>query len=310
MTSRGVVAAGAGQHRHRGRPRPRRRARRRGGVSRASSVGLSPVVPQGTRKCIPASTWRRARRVIAGSSRAPSLVNGVTSAVPQPVKGVRVAMSQISRTSPHRKPPAAAAHPARGDEGAMRERGTIADGVGQGDGLGRPVEADRVDAGHEADPRRGDVDRTRKAAPLERALEQQRGARRRVLLGRVVRSRGRTRRRGPAARTASPRRSVSASISVAPTEKLAVTHRADAGARRSGAARRRRAPASRWCRRRGCSRGAHSAGRLATKASGALASMATSTSRQRARSARSPALVSSMVPAMVAPACGAAAAIS
>ena len=68
----------------------------------------------------------------------------------------------------------------------MRERGTIADGVGQGDGLGRPVEADRVDAGHEADARRGDVDRARKAAPLERALEQQRGARRRVLLGRVV----------------------------------------------------------------------------------------------------------------------------
>ena len=68
----------------------------------------------------------------------------------------------------------------------MRERGSIADGVGQGDGLGRPVEADCVDAGHEADPRRRDVNRARKAAPLERALEQQRGAGGRVLLGRVV----------------------------------------------------------------------------------------------------------------------------
>src|SRR6185369_3723575 len=47
-------------------------------------VAASPVVPQGTSTSMWASTWRRTRRRRAGSSRAPVLVNGVTSAVPAP----------------------------------------------------------------------------------------------------------------------------------------------------------------------------------------------------------------------------------
>jgi hypothetical protein len=59
--------------------------------------------------------------------------------------------------------------------------------MGEGDGLGRPVEADRVDARDETDARRGDVDRPGEAAPLQRAFQEQRGARGGVLFGGVVR---------------------------------------------------------------------------------------------------------------------------
>src|SRR5689334_12934860 len=48
-------------------------------------VGLSPVVPQGTRKLMPASIWRRTRERSVGSSREKSFLNGVTNAVPHPV---------------------------------------------------------------------------------------------------------------------------------------------------------------------------------------------------------------------------------
>src|SRR5262249_50306964 len=48
-------------------------------------VGLSPVVPQGTRKLMPASICRRTRRRSVVSSNARSRVNGVTKAVPHPV---------------------------------------------------------------------------------------------------------------------------------------------------------------------------------------------------------------------------------
>src|SRR6266478_2913848 len=49
------------------------------------SVGLSPVVPQGTRKSTPASICRLIKTRRAGSSREPSRRKGVTSAVPVPV---------------------------------------------------------------------------------------------------------------------------------------------------------------------------------------------------------------------------------
>ena len=57
------------------------------------SNGAVPVVPHGTRKCTPASIWRRARRFTAGSSTVPSLRNGVINAVPTPVKRVRMVSS-------------------------------------------------------------------------------------------------------------------------------------------------------------------------------------------------------------------------
>ena len=65
----------------------------------ASASGLSPVVPHGTRKWMPASICRRARRLTAASSSAPSRVNGVTSAVPHPVQ----AFASCPPTSPQRQ---------------------------------------------------------------------------------------------------------------------------------------------------------------------------------------------------------------
>src|SRR5216684_3001904 len=52
------------------------------------SVGLSPVVPHGTRKSMPASTCRLTKACSVASSSAPSPRNGVTSAVPVPVNMV------------------------------------------------------------------------------------------------------------------------------------------------------------------------------------------------------------------------------
>ena len=45
--------------------------------SDASSVGFSPVVPAGTRKCVPLSIWRRPSRRTAASSISPFFVNGL-----------------------------------------------------------------------------------------------------------------------------------------------------------------------------------------------------------------------------------------
>ena len=53
--------------------------------SSSLSVGLSPVVPHGTRKSIPASICRFTSARSVGSSNEPSRRNGVTSAVPVPV---------------------------------------------------------------------------------------------------------------------------------------------------------------------------------------------------------------------------------
>src|ERR1700733_5424136 len=47
-------------------------------------VGVSPVVPQGTRKSIPDSTCHATRLRSAASSTEPSWWKGVTKAVPQP----------------------------------------------------------------------------------------------------------------------------------------------------------------------------------------------------------------------------------
>ena len=80
-----VVAAGAGQH---GTSCPAASSTVISTTRRCSarvSVGLSPVVPQGTRKSMPASIWRRTRSRSVASSSDRSRRNGVTSAVPHPV---------------------------------------------------------------------------------------------------------------------------------------------------------------------------------------------------------------------------------
>src|SRR5262249_39178295 len=79
--------------------------------SSSLSVTLSPVVPQGTSTSIPSSTCRATSRRRAASSRAPSSVNGVTSATPAPANDL-VMFASPSRVSPaaassapHLRPP-------------------------------------------------------------------------------------------------------------------------------------------------------------------------------------------------------------
>src|SRR5262245_44482518 len=67
--------------------------------SSSLSVTLSPVVPQGTRTSIPSATCRATSRRRAASSRAPSSVNGVTSATPAPANDL-VMFASPSRISP------------------------------------------------------------------------------------------------------------------------------------------------------------------------------------------------------------------
>src|SRR4029079_14765346 len=64
-------------------------------------VAASPVVPQGTSTSMPAWTCRRTSRRRAASSRAPVVVNGVTSAVPAP-ENERVMAPPSSPHSPSR----------------------------------------------------------------------------------------------------------------------------------------------------------------------------------------------------------------
>ena len=80
-----VVAARAGQHRHLAAWLLRRVISTTRRCSARVSVGLSPVVPQGTRKLMPASICRRTSLRSVASSSDRSRRNGVTSAVPHPV---------------------------------------------------------------------------------------------------------------------------------------------------------------------------------------------------------------------------------
>ena len=88
----------------------------------------------------------------------------------------------------HREPAAAGPAPTAPPSSAPRANArAIARRVRQRDRLRRAVEADRVRAGNEAGARRRHVDRPRVARLLHRPLQQQRRARRRVLLRRVMR---------------------------------------------------------------------------------------------------------------------------
>src|SRR5262249_9847569 len=60
-------------------------------------VGVSPVVPQGTRKSIPDATCHSTRDRNAASSTAPSFLNGVTSAVPHPRSCIRKGYRRAER---------------------------------------------------------------------------------------------------------------------------------------------------------------------------------------------------------------------
>ena len=171
------------------RPPPRRPARRRGSRSSSESVGLSPVVPHGTRKCTPPSICRCASRRTARSSIDPSRANGVTSAVPQPVQFISCSSARVchsSRTSFIVNHPRLPLHPARGLERAAREDAAIARRVGQRDRLAGAVEPDGVRPGNGAGPRRGHVDGRSVPRRAHRLQQRERGTRRRILLGGVM----------------------------------------------------------------------------------------------------------------------------
>ena len=179
-----VVSAGTGQDRHAAvgfvhedldDPHTR---------SAGVSVGFSPVVPIGTRKCTPASICRRPSRRTAASSRLPLLVNGVTSAVPHPVNGVLILDSQNVL---HCEPAVAALDPLCRSERPARKRRAVAGRVRQHNRLGRAVEADGMRPRDVAGPGGRHIDRPIETCLFHRALQEQRRARRRILLRRVMR---------------------------------------------------------------------------------------------------------------------------
>src|SRR5215471_18237301 len=97
------------------------------------SVGLSPVVPQGTRKSMPLRIWRCTRRRIAASSSERSRRKGVTSAVPHP-RNIR---SPLFKHYVAEFVHAAPAHdPLCGFQSAAREPFPAARRVPQRDGVG------------------------------------------------------------------------------------------------------------------------------------------------------------------------------
>ena len=109
---------------------------------------------------MPASIWRRPSRRTAASSSSPVRVNGVTSAVPTPVNGVRIVHlnlkselsnpeSQLNLQSQHilhREPAASALNPSRRRQRAAREAVAVARRMRQRDRFGRAVETNRVRA--------------------------------------------------------------------------------------------------------------------------------------------------------------------
>ena len=143
---------------------------------------------------MPASICRRPRRRTRGFVESPLLVNGVTSAVPHAGQGcphhsssLRRSPSILPRTSRMREPAAPARHPPRGDERAAGERRAIARGVGQrrsvSAGPSKPIVCvPGMDPARVEDTSIGRANPARSIARLT-----QRRARRRVLLGRVVR---------------------------------------------------------------------------------------------------------------------------
>src|SRR5215467_7757157 len=111
------------------------------------SVGLSPVVPQGTRKLMPAWICRRTRRRSVASSRERSRWNGVTNAVPHPVNMYHLLWrrGRAGRRAPLIKT-LFADNPLRGFQRASGEAFAAAGGVAERDGISGTVESDLVGA--------------------------------------------------------------------------------------------------------------------------------------------------------------------
>src|SRR5690242_1473274 len=100
---------------------------------------------------MPASTWRRASARTAASSMDPSFLNGVISAVPMPVKGVRIALTL--KDVGHREPAAPADDELGGRQRPGCKTAAIPCRVCQLDRIRDGVETDRVSSGNRTGPR-------------------------------------------------------------------------------------------------------------------------------------------------------------
>src|SRR5271169_2502644 len=144
------------------------------------SVGLSPVVPHGTRKSIPASIWRLISARSVDSSSEPSRQNGVTSAVPVPVNMVFLLLwlnvvlpkstwrpkgrryedpsTQFAEDLLKFVEPFSAGDPARCLQSAARKTFAAVRCVAQRDGIGSGIETDFVRTGNRAGAIRAEAD--------------------------------------------------------------------------------------------------------------------------------------------------------
>src|SRR5579884_279646 len=180
--------------------------------SRRVRVGFSPVVPQGTRKWIPASTWRRTKRRRAGSSRLKSRRNGVTSAVPQPRNLITASQLATAKyrhpaapLAPSRRPqpagcssrsaeqhlaklvyPFLAQDPLRRLHRPARKAQAAPGRVRQRDRIGLGIEANQVGARNRSRPVRREIDRARIAGLFHHLFQLQQRAGRGILFHAVV----------------------------------------------------------------------------------------------------------------------------
>src|SRR5262245_54146795 len=149
-------------------------------------VTLSPVVPQGARKSIPSWICHSTRSARRRSSSLPSRRNGVTIAVPQPVKPSRRVISHPQDLAKHVAKLEEALlprDPARRQDRPFGEPLPAAGPVLEDDGIRFAVEPDNVIAGNVPRAGRGDA-RLRTAQVRAHQLEERHGrSRRRVLLG-------------------------------------------------------------------------------------------------------------------------------
>src|SRR5580698_294645 len=131
--------------------------------SAALSVGLSPVVPQGTRKLIPAPIWRCTSRRSAFSSSERSRRNGVTSAVPHPVNirsSLPTTLLQLVHNLPKIEEAFLAGHPSRRAQRTAGKSFAAARGVADRNRIGDGVEANLVRSGIRAGTAAAGVNRS------------------------------------------------------------------------------------------------------------------------------------------------------
>src|SRR3984885_9817619 len=128
----------------------------------ALSVGLSPVVPQGTRKLIPAPIWRCTSRRSAFSSSERSRQNGVTSAVPHPVNirsSLPTTLLQLVHNLPKIEEAFLAGHPSRRAQRTAGKSFTAARGVADRNRIGSGIDANLVRSGIRASAAAAGVNR-------------------------------------------------------------------------------------------------------------------------------------------------------